>query len=360
MRNNQIIINLTRNKKSNMLRNKLCVIGISVVLLSTACSSLNKVTYLEAYAPEESSLNLVKITDEANNSVVAGTSFKANPYINYSLGVQGISSTNNFAWNTHNVLAISPDGTKLAYCTRMNGQDNIMVRSTGAQGMSTQRTFRNVHSFSWGADDKLYFSDINGNSNYICCINANAGSLMDQLTNGAVNDLNPVISYDGKKVFFTRITPTGPSIWSFNRENGTLTSCSRGYSPCLIKNNPTAYYCVRNSTEGRSEIWFVDYEKGLESLVVSDINRSFTNPQLSPDGKWLLLVGNSISNITKESNLDIFVVKTDGSKLTQLTFHPSTDTSPVWSSDGRSIFFISSRANKTNSFNVWRMNFNLE
>lgn len=331
---------------------------LSFISIFSSCMSTK--IYMETYAPEESSLNLVKVTDEANNSVVAGTSFRYNPYINYSNSTQGICQTAGFAWNTHSVLDISPDGKQLAYCTRMNGQDNIMIRSSGAQGMATQRTFRNVHSFSWGNDNQLYFSDINGQNNYICSINAQSGSLMNQLTNGFVNDLNPVVSANGKLVYFTRITSTGPSIWSINRDNGTLTSCSRGYSPCLIKSNPNAYYCVRNSTSGRSEIWFVDYVKGQESLILSDVNRSFTNPKLSPDGKWIVCVGNSVSNISRQNNLDIFVVRTDGSQLTQLTYHPAIDTSPVWAADGRSIYFVSSRANKTNSFNIWRMNFILE
>ena len=117
---------------------------------------------------------------------------------------------------------------------------------------------------------------------------------------------------------------------------------------------------MRNSTSGRSEIWYVDYVKGQESLILSDENRSFTNPKLSPDGKWIVCVGNSVSNISNKDNLDIFVVRTDGTRLTQLTFHPQADTSPVWAADGRSIYFVSSRANENNSYNVWRMNFNLE
>ena len=336
------------------------VAGVALMGLLAACGGMKPVVYMESYAPEESSLNLVKITDEATNSVVAGGSFRPNAYTNYALTSQGICGKQGFAWNTHNVLDISPDGSQLAYCTRMNGQDNIMVRSTGAQGMSTQRTFRNVHSFSWGVDGKLYFSDINGDNLYVCSVNAQSGSLMNQLPNGSVSDVSPVLSPDQKLVFFTRLSSSGPSIWSLNRENGTLTSCARGYSPCLIKGNPDAFYCVRNSTSGRSEIWYVDYVKGQESLILSDENRSFTNPKLSPDGKWIVCVGNSVSNISNKDNLDIFVVRTDGTRLTQLTFHPQADTSPVWAADGRSIYFVSSRANENNSYNVWRMNFNLE
>ena len=330
-------------------------------LLLASCGS-SKV-YLETFAPEESSLNMVKITNESNNSVVAGTSVGVNAYYLQPMFInapRGISLKNRFGWNTHNTLVLSPDGNKLAYCTLSNKQVNIMVRSTNAQSVSTQRTFRNVHSFSWGNDGNLYFSDINGTNNYICSVNAEAGSMMNQLTSGNVNDLSPVLASDGKTVFFTRNGNGAPSIWSLNRENGTLTSCAQGFSPCLIPGNSEAFYCVRNTSDGRSEIWYVDFVKGQESLVLSDENRSFTNPQLSPDGHWLVCVGNSQSNINKKQNLDIYAVRTDGSRLTQLTFHPATDTCPVWAKDGKSIYFISSRANKGEAFNVWRMNFSLK
>lgn len=349
-----------------MKKHSLLIAGSCMLLAS--CVTTTTTLYLESYSPEESSLNMVKITDESTTPVIAGlaswypnNTYNNNTYININ-SPKGLITTpaTLFTWSTHPVLAISPDGKKLAYCTRNNGQDNVMVRNTGAQGMTTQRTFRNVHSFCWGNDGNLYFSDMNGGNLYICSVNAEQGSMMNQHTNGNVKDISPVISHDGKTIFFTRLGNGAPSIWSLNKENGTLTLCAHGYNPCLIPGNNEAFYCVRNSTMGRSEIWYVNYVKGQESLVVADANKSFTNPALSPDGRWLLCVGNSHSNITGKQNLDVYVVRTDGSRLTQLTYHPETDTCPVWAKDGRSIFFISTRANKERNCNVWRMNFDLE
>lgn len=327
-----------------------------------SCGSTKDVAYLESYSPEESSLNMVKITDETSNPVVAGTPSNASAYtlqqdINKA---KGVSSKNGYVWSTHKTLAVSPDGKKLAYGTVSNKQVNIMVRSTSAQGVSTQRTFRDVNSFSWGSDGNLYFSDINGYNNYICSVKSEAGSMMNQLTNGNVTDISPELSSDGKILFFTRSSNGSPSIWSLNRADGTLTSCARGFNPCLIPGDNEAFYCVRNTSAGRSEIWHVNFVKGQESLILSDENHSFTNPSLSPDGKWIVCVGNSLSNISKKQNLDIYVVRTDGTRFTQLTYHPETDTCPIWSKDGRSIYFISTRANKEKYFNVWRMNFNIE
>lgn len=350
---------------------KVLSLGIAAVISATVITSCVTVAplYLENSAPEETALNLVKITDESNNSVMAGASRSYSSYYDYTTSTNGLSASKGIVWSTVNTLEISPDGSKIAYLTRMNEQDNIMIRNTRGGGVATQRTFRNVGTFSWGSDGKLYFSDRNVKStdrygyktydSYICSVNAEAGSLMNQHTNGNVFDSNPVLSHDGEKIFFVRTGSGEPSIWSLDKKTGTLTSCARGFNPCLIKGDSNAFYCVRNSS-GRSEIWYVDYVKGQESLILGDNNKSFTNPRISPDGNWIVCVGNSVSSISDKQNLDIYVVRTDGTRLTQLTYHPETDTCPVWAPDGRSIYFISSRANESQSFNIWRMNFNIE
>lgn len=335
-------------------------IAASAIMLHSCFSQ--KTVYLEMFSPEESGLNLVKITDEANGSVVAGTSSSLTGGSNYVNSIWGYNKDHNFKWSCIPNLVVSPDGFKLAYVANINKQNNIMVRNTNSQGISTQRTFRNVSGgFCWGEDGRLYFADNNAPNYYINSVDAEQGNVMLQHTSGNVDDSFPAISKDGKVLFFTRwIAAYGPSIWALNKETGTLSSCARGFNACPIPDNNNAFYCVRNSTAGRSEIWYVDYVNGKESVIVSDVNHSFTNPTLSPDGSWLLLVGNSTSSISKKENTDIYAVRTDGTHLTQLTYHPENDLCPAWSKDGRSIFFISSRANKERSYNIWQMTFNLK
>ncbi len=344
----------------------LLLTGSGAVLL-VSCGS--QFFLLDTFVAEESTLNMVKITNEASNSVlIAATNIPGIParsamgYCLYN------DEKDSYSWGTPSLLSLSPEGNKIAYLSTQNGQSNIMVRSTGAQSTATQRTFRNVSSFTWGPDNQLYFTDNTGTNSYISSVDAIQGSMMKQLTNGNVNDFNPAITSDGKLLFFTRADYGGPAVWSLNREDGTLTSCARGFNPCVIPGNNNAFYCARNNAGGRSEIWFVDFVNGEETLIASDINHGLTNPVLSPDGKWLLCVGNTEYKVVakgkggkdkKVKNLDIFVVKTDGTNLTQLTFHPSTDCSPAWSKDGRSIYFVSDRANKDRYPNIWKMNFNI-
>ena len=311
--------------------------------------------YMANYAPEESGLNLMKITDETANTVLGN---KSNTYYNQNANIGGCRNAD-FSWATERLLAISPDGSELAYLSIINNQSNVMVRKTGPQGSATQRTFRSVKDFSWGIDNNLYFGDdVDVNRSQISSTNAHVGSIMRQLTSNNF-DKNPVLSNDGKKLYFTRIDKSGSFVWSYDLSNGALTSCCRGYNPCPIGDSTGEFVCVRNSSFGTSELWLVNYEKGQETLILTDKNRGFSNPCISPDGEWILCQGNSKSTISKKNNLDIFAVKMDGTGFIQLTYHPSDDCCPVWSNDGKYIYFISSRANEKDAFNIWKMRFDL-
>lgn len=354
---------------------KFCLL-IGVALLCTGAQAKKK-KYVETYCPEESGLSLSKITDESTNSVLANLSHqqlgKSTVYLvrgalgtltaigskDYLNSMQGYCKTKKYYWYAHRLLSMSPDGKRLAYATRQNGQDNVMLHNTQSGGVSTQRTFRNVGNFSWGPDDRIYFSDQNDGNSYICSVSAKEGNLMSSLTNGNVYDADPILSNDGQTLYFTRLQKTGPSVWSLNIKTNELTSCCRGFYPCPDPKDNNSFYCVRNSTAGRSEIWNINIKTGAESLVLSDTNRSFTHPSISPDGQWIAVVGNSVSSISKKNNLDVFVVRADGTRLTQITYHPDDDTCPVWSTDSKYIYFLSSRANEDNAFNVWRMAFNM-
>jgi dipeptidyl aminopeptidase/acylaminoacyl peptidase len=77
-----------------------------------------------------------------------------------------------------------------------------------------------------------------------------------------------------------------------------------------------------------------------------------SDPQVSPDGR---LVAFSVSITDLEANRrrsDIYVATVDGSSVRRMTSHPASDTQPRWNPDGRSLFFVSNRAD---SPQVWRL-----
>lgn len=164
---------------------------------------------------------------------------------------------------------------------------------------------------------------------------------------------------DGSQVFFTRLENRGSSIWSHNVKNNFLSSYSSGYNPYPVAKQ-SALIVVRQTPDGKSELWKINYNTGVEECIVADPVRNFTTPSISPDGNWMVFVGSSALPTPSGGvypNTDIFVSRLDGTDLRQLTYHAADDLSPVWSNDGKYIYFISQRGDAEATANIWRMTF---
>lgn len=326
------------------------------IALSVSAAKV-KFDYSIVFVPEEGGVKFEKITEDAdcvadyNGNIVAKAS-----------SVFGSSKTNVLDWWIAPQIALSPDGMKIGYINEKNKTTNIMIKNAQKGGASVQRTFRtNVQGFTWSPDGTtLCFSEIRSGHHGIYLVSSEQGSVVRQISNGNDNDLGGVISKDGNTIFFHRGEGNASySLWSYDRKTNLFSNYSRGMSACLVPGQKSVLYCARFTDKKVSEIWRLNTDTGVEEVILSSPDKSFTTPQLSPDGKWLLVTGNSRSEKEKIDNTDIFVVRTDGSQLTQLTYHPGNDLSAVWSPDGNSIFFLSQRGSKEKKYNVWRMDFNL-
>ena len=264
-------------------------------------------------------------------------------------------------WYTNKILDISADGEKIAYLATRGETTNIFVRELNRQSTSVQRTNRkSVMDFSYSLDGKwITFSEKGIKGNMVFQTDANNGFICRQITNGSY-DYSPTYSLDGEKIFFTRAEMSSTCIWSYDLKNSYLSSYTTGINPCITKDS-TTLMCVRTNSFGKGEIWRINYNTGVEECVVSDADKSFSTPSLSPDGNWILMVGSSPVSTGRSIywNTDIYVCRTDGSNLTQLTYHVAEDLSPVWSKDGKYVYFISQRGDANGTANIWRMTFNV-
>lgn len=319
------------------------VIAAFVIFNTLNHASAQQVDYSVVSVPEEAGIEFVQMTSP--NDYVCMPVVKRSP--------KGIN------WLSNRILDVSTDGTNIAYLSFRNNTTNIFIKALDKQGSSIQRTNRaNVLDFSYSPDGKfICFSEKRGKTNQIFQTNANTGYVCRQITNGN-QDFSPIYSSDMKQIFFARQEMKGISIWSYNINNNFLSNYTNGMNPYPLAENHT-FICTRLTADGRSEIWKINYDTGVEECIVSDMERSFTSPTLSPDKQWILLVGSSkitAGNMTY-LNTDIYVSRIDGSELSQITYHAADDLSPVWSKDGRYIYFISQRGNAGGIANVWRMNF---
>ena len=217
--------------------------------------------------------------------------------------------------------------------------------------------------FSYSSDGRsLCCSQLGSYENNIYVINVpNPNQETAIMRNG--KDYTPVFSNNKQQLFFSRQETTGAGlfIYSYNLQTRLSSIITNGMNPCPLKDE-AAILCVRPSADGRNEIWKVNYITHEEKRIVWSATQNFTTPTVSPDGKWILLVGNNTidTGTFLYQNTDIYVCRSDGSGLRQLTYHAADDLSPVWSQDGKSIYFISQRGSSNGTANVWRMNFNLQ
>src|SRR5216683_687441 len=73
-----------------------------------------------------------------------------------------------------------------------------------------------------------------------------------------------------------------------------------------------------------------------------------SDPHISPDGKLVAYVVTKIDRAQNRRNASIWMVPTDGSRAPwQFTTSPQSSNSPRWSSDGKSLAFLSSRPEST-------------
>lgn len=346
-----------------MKRLFLSLIAIAAVIMADAKI---KFDFSVIFVPEEGGVKFEKITDDADRVAdYCSSDSKHGRFANIvssASGIFGSRKTTVLDWWILPQIALSPDGKRIGYINEKNGTTNVMIKSATKGGASVQRTFRtNVQGFTWSPDGKeLCFTEVRGGHQGIYLVSADQGTVVKQVSGSGDNDYCGNISPDGNTIFFHRGEGySSYSLWSYDRKTNLFSNYSRGMTACLIPGDRNTIYCARFTDKKESEIWRVNFVTGVEELILGQPGKSYTSPQLSPDGKWLLVVGNSKSEKEKIDNTDIFVVRTDGTQLTQLTYHPGNDLSPIWSKDGSSIYFLSQRGSADRIYNVWRMDFNL-
>jgi dipeptidyl aminopeptidase/acylaminoacyl peptidase len=87
----------------------------------------------------------------------------------------------------------------------------------------------------------------------------------------------------------------------------------------------------------------------VQDMIAMD---RISDPQVSPDGKRIAFVVSALDLPANKRRTDLYLVSADGTGMRRLTSHEAADSSPRWSPDGRTLYFLSTRSG---SSQIWRL-----
>lgn len=265
--------------------------------------------------------------------------------------------------------AWSPDGKEIIFGTTiawdpaartaLDGQLWVVNPSSGEKRMLTRpAVVPDAVQPNWSPHGhRIAYWAVHGGQRDIWTMSTD-GTHPVSVTQDAALDWSPVWSPDGRWLYFASDRAGTMNLWrvSIDEKSGKVLGRLEAIATPSPYSGP-----ISISRDGRriaysqqlttANIQRVGFDSVKESILsqpqwVTQGSRQARQPGLSPDGEWLAFQDEGRQE-------DIFVVKTDGTGLRQLTDDVYKDRYPRWSPDGQRIAFLSNRGGANQ---IWLIN----
>lgn len=177
------------------------------------------------------------------------------------------------------------------------------------------------------------------------------GTEVKRFTNSFQGKYDVNWSPDKEFIVYTYDNHTGPSDLALidiaHEKTFLLTSTNQYEShPSWAPNGKNIAYLSSQIANSKNELWLIDADEKNPKMVI-DIPIIFGRIDWSPDGEWI-----GFTSGNKSDCGNVYIIKPDGSKLTQLTNETSCAVNITWSPDGKYLAFTE-KSNSASSSDNW-------
>ena len=184
----------------------------------------------------------------------------------------------------------------------------------------------------------LYTSKASGHSD-IWTMNAD-GSSPAQLTVNAGNNAGPAVSADGRTVVFFSDRDGHQNIWSMNIDGSSPKQITHGnsdFDPQITRDGRWLLY--QSDSAGNLRVLKQPFDGGTPQPL---IDRTTTNPTVSPDGKWV-----AVSTFDEAAGkFAIAYMPIEGGELSKVSY--LVDSAFGWSPDSKAVLYVDSKNGVSN------------
>jgi dipeptidyl aminopeptidase/acylaminoacyl peptidase len=218
------------------------------------------------------------------------------------------------------------------------------------------RSFEGQPSLSPDGTVVAFRCDYHGNSD-VCVSDVSGGNLRNLTLGSREDESEPAFSPDGQTIAFRG---GSRGIFTIPAAGGTpVQLTTTGESPAWTPDGRSVVYSVATIAgavfrQGVTEGFTIDLASRATRRI--PIILDFHEPAVSPRGWRIAYVGRQAPPPTRRAianaRTDVWTVALDGRPAVRVTSDNATETSPLWSADGRFLYYVSDR---NGSSAIWRV-----
>lgn len=237
--------------------------------------------------------------------------------------------------------------SKSLVTVQFDSETNVWVTpandlSRGKQVTSSKR--EGEFGVVWTPNNRVVYTSMASGNSDIWIMNAD-GTTQQQLTTDPQWDDSPVVSPDGRYIFFNSMRGKLPSVWRMDIDGGNVKQIT-DHEDYVQDVSPDGQWMVFASwSTGRMTLWKVGIDGGSPVQIS---NLFISNATISPDGK--IIACNSQDEKSNAPPKLVLLPFEGGTPIKTFDMAPTFRGKPAWTPDGRAITVYDTR---TGTPNLW-------